>query len=268
MSIPFLNRSCAILIALLLTACDDVPEKPSKLMLAAAAGDLERVESLIERGDNPNETIGLKKAISFQIEGRPYYGQTALMFAVEAGHVDSVSALLEAGARPDKADSQNRDSWRRACDAPLLSNSEEILTEMLASHQPPFKDVCNCARDALKNIELVKMLWSDFEERACIEEGLLQSGQLMSAAIGLNSGPAVEFLYAEGVSRPEGAIPLAVEATIRQGDTYVLGFLLQNGFSKEEKLSNGLGVEEVIGRTEGYEKASTELQIRQLLNQY
>jgi hypothetical protein len=268
MSISFINRSGVIFCALFVTACADVPETPSKLMRAATAGDLAQIESLIKRGEHPNKTVALKNGISFRIEGRPLYGQTALMFAIEANQLYSVRALLEAGARPDIPDSQGRDSWRRICDAPLLDNSVAMLEEMLASHQPPFLDVCICAGRALAKIELVKRLWSRFEEQACIEKDALQPGELMSAAIALNNMPAVEFLHAEGATRPAGVVPMAVQTSLRHADTSILSFLLQNGFSKDDLLSNGLGVEEVITRTDSYNKAATEPQIRQLLNQY
>ena len=101
------------------------------LCKAAKDGDLERVQFLLDSGENPN-------AVSQSINANPeatggIVGDSALRFAVFAGRVDIVKALLDGGADVNKA---NKDGTT-PLSASIHHSSAEIALILLDADANP-----------------------------------------------------------------------------------------------------------------------------------
>jgi uncharacterized protein len=91
-----------VLFALALTACGDGPEKSSadadrELIVAARAGDLDRVRSLLERDAD--------------VLARDATGATALVAAAYGNHVEAARLLVDAGADVNVKDNTEQSAY-------------------------------------------------------------------------------------------------------------------------------------------------------------
>ena len=104
------------------------------LCKAAKNGDLERIEFLIDSGENPNSVSQSVNAFSDQ-PGK--LGDSALRFAVAEGHVDIVRALLDGGADVNKA---NKDGATPLSASTNHSSAEIALILLDAGANPNAKN--------------------------------------------------------------------------------------------------------------------------------
>ena len=95
-------------------------QSKSSLLLAAARGELERVQTLLTAGGDPNVRNDL--------------GQTPLHWAVGGGHADVANALLKAGADPGARDNDGQTPLHVAARKGELEIAKVLLKEGADPH--------------------------------------------------------------------------------------------------------------------------------------
>jgi hypothetical protein len=261
---PNLIYGCVIVC--LVTACAEVEEAYSPLMQAAVNGDVVHVEELLESGVPVDQRTGLTTGFIVRLEGRPFYGVSALMLAVDAGHNDTVDELLSHSANPSLEDSAGRNSWDRAC-AKLNTPGRLSTLKLLTEYTPmPKNEACHCLNEAMGNIESVSTVLAYYDGSYCIvNNDYYREYQPAARAIYLGEIGVFRFLEQQGFVVPDDVINLAVESSFKTGNPELLEYLLQSGYQNSADPDSSRRLAELLNQTRTGADQELAERIRQML---
>ena len=137
------------------------------LCKAAKDGDLERVQFLLDNGENPDS---VSKTVNANSVDSTISEDSALRFAVFAGRTDIVNALLEGGANPN----QPNKNGSTPLSAATGKSSAEILKILLDS---------GANVDATDKLGRSALIWAASEGKSNIAMILLEAGANPNAAM-------------------------------------------------------------------------------------